>query len=109
MTSYRVEWAIDVEADNAAQAAQLAHAMMRKPNTTATVYDVMQMDSPDDPVRVDLMDPPTVRCNNCGFHGVEDDLIQVMDSVDGEITKACPKCETDSYLMDLDHFSGKEV
>lgn len=43
-----------------------------------------------------------VRCNMCGWHGEDADLVMANDSQDGELTKAaCPKCLTDHYLMDF--------
>ena len=48
----------------------------------------------------------TVRCNNCNWEGVEEEL-QIFqeetdaDSIDRSFFKGCPNCETDDYLMDL--------
>lgn len=40
------------------------------------------------------------RCNNCmSYFKSDDDLEDCND--DGELIKGCPKCKTDSYLMDL--------
>jgi len=49
----------------------------------------------------------TVRCNNCMWEGVEDDLKTFTDLGDNlghnvEYFKGCPDCQTDSYLMDLE-------
>ena len=41
MTTYRVTWEIDVEADSPQEAAAEAHRLVRKPDTTATVYSVL--------------------------------------------------------------------
>lgn len=54
---YRVEWAIDVAADNPRAAAEEAFQMMRKPDTTATVFDVFDMDGNGEFKRVDLQEP----------------------------------------------------
>lgn len=40
MNSYRVRWEIDVEADSPREAAAEAFRLVRKPETTATVFDV---------------------------------------------------------------------
>jgi Pyruvate/2-oxoacid:ferredoxin oxidoreductase delta subunit len=48
----------------------------------------------------------TVRCNNCNWEGVEEEL-QIFqeetdaDSIDRSFFKGCTNCETDDYLMDL--------
>jgi hypothetical protein len=41
-----------------------------------------------------------VRCNKCYWTGTEDELKSLIDE-DGYFL-ACPNCETDSYLMDLE-------
>jgi Zn finger protein HypA/HybF involved in hydrogenase expression len=46
-----------------------------------------------------------IRCNNCMKHFQdEDELVILQDKTDTQISymKACPDCETDSYLMDLE-------
>lgn len=48
----------------------------------------------------------TVRCNNCWWHGAEEDLKLMEDPEittpeDRQFMKACPNCETDGCLMDL--------
>jgi hypothetical protein len=48
----------------------------------------------------------TVRCNNCDWEGVEEELQMFEDktnanSIDRSFFKGCPNCETDDYLMDL--------
>jgi hypothetical protein len=53
MTGYHVVWEIDVEADSHQEAAAEAHRLVRKPDTTATVYDVIKDDEADF-VRIDL-------------------------------------------------------
>jgi hypothetical protein len=49
---------------------------------------------------------PTVRCNMCYWKGEEDDLEILEDGLDviGDkvYMKACPKCLTDDYLIDMD-------
>ncbi|MBD9544300.1 hypothetical protein IB276_33175 [Ensifer sp. ENS04] len=40
MTQYRVKWEIDVDADSPEAAAREAHRLVRKPDTTANVYQV---------------------------------------------------------------------
>jgi hypothetical protein len=53
MTGYHVVWEIDVDADSHQEAAAEAHRLVRKPDTTATVYDVIKHDEADF-VRIDL-------------------------------------------------------
>ena len=48
----------------------------------------------------------TVRCNNCYWQGIEDELrsyVDLSDEVTKEIhyTAGCPECLTDEYLTDL--------
>ncbi|MDZ7823093.1 MAG: hypothetical protein U5K75_02985 [Ahrensia sp.] len=43
-----------------------------------------------------------IKCNHCGWHGNKTNLRQCTDSIDGELTNACPNCRTDNYLMDCD-------
>ena len=59
MPMKRVRWEIDVEADNPTEAAQKAQAIQRKPDSTATVFDVT--DEKGQTVRVDLDEPDKVR------------------------------------------------
>lgn len=40
------------------------------------------------------------RCNNCMTHFKSDDDLENCND-NGELIKGCPKCKTDSYLMDL--------
>lgn len=42
-----------------------------------------------------------IRCNNCMTVFESDEDLKLMDD-DGEYINACPHCETDSYLMDLE-------
>ena len=44
-------------------------------------------------------DLDTVKCCNCDFKGIEDELISCKDN-DGFLS-ACPNCETDAYLADV--------
>ena len=45
---------------------------------------------------------PTIRCNKCGWEGVEGQLYRMTDE-NNQVFDACPNgCETDAYLMDLD-------
>jgi len=46
-----------------------------------------------------IMTNEEVKCNNCNFIGVEDDLEILKDNT--EYFKGCPNCKTDSYLMDV--------
>ena len=57
MTVYRVEWTIDVPANNPREAAENAFAHMRRPDTTATCFSVTEHDGDGQSVPVDLMDP----------------------------------------------------
>ncbi len=49
---YRVRWEIDLPADNPLEAARKAQQAMRRPGTTATVFDVTDRDGKT--TRVDL-------------------------------------------------------
>jgi hypothetical protein len=40
MKTYRVRWEIDIDAENAGEAAKQALAIQRDPSSTATVFDV---------------------------------------------------------------------
>ncbi len=53
-TRYRVEWVIDIEAESPEDAARQALAIQRKPDSTATVFDVVEYDTDGESVRVDL-------------------------------------------------------
>lgn len=44
MAEYRVEWAIDIEADTPEEAARLALKIQRDPASTATVFTVTDED-----------------------------------------------------------------
>ncbi|THK33457.1 hypothetical protein EHS39_36215 [Ensifer sp. MPMI2T] len=62
MASYFVTWEIDVfDAASPEEAARIAHEMVRRPDTTATVYKVIEHDAAD-AVTVDLseLDNPAV-------------------------------------------------
>jgi hypothetical protein len=43
MKQYRVRWIIDIEADSPTDAAVAAQAIQRDPNSTATVFDVLDV------------------------------------------------------------------
>jgi hypothetical protein len=60
MTTYVVEWYIDIEADSPEDAARQALAIQRDPNSTATVFSVFDHDEDfgrsDDPIKdVDVL------------------------------------------------------
>jgi hypothetical protein len=40
MTTYRVQWTIDIEAKSPQEAAQLARNIQLNPHSTATIFDV---------------------------------------------------------------------
>jgi hypothetical protein len=40
-----------------------------------------------------------IKCNDCNFIGVEDDLEILKHNT--EYFKVCPNCKIDSYLMDV--------
>ncbi len=54
MTTYYVEWAMDIDAESPREAAEKARTYQCKPNTTATVFDVTGEDG--ETIRVDLLE-----------------------------------------------------
>lgn len=57
MPGYVVTWTVDIfGADSPREAAQKAFDMVRKPDTTATVFDVIEHDGDGIPARVDLLE-----------------------------------------------------
>jgi hypothetical protein len=44
----------------------------------------------------------TIRCTNCGREFVDDEDLILMQDTDGDWMHACPDCETDEHLMDLE-------
>ncbi|WP_454287219.1 hypothetical protein [Rhizobium arsenicireducens] len=59
MTEYLVTWEINTSADTPQAAAAEAHRLVRKPNTTATVYKVF--DGEGDVTTVDLSERPSIK------------------------------------------------
>ena len=55
MPEYHVTWEIDLTADSPREAAEQALAIQRDPNSTATVFDVVDEDGNAE--RVDLEEP----------------------------------------------------
>jgi hypothetical protein len=56
MPEYRVEWSIEVEADDRQAAARLALAMQKSANRSmSAVFNVWGEDDPDHPTLVDLV------------------------------------------------------
>lgn len=54
--TYRVIWAIDIEASSATEAAEQALAIQRNRDSIATVFDVFDLRAPPSlPVTVDLL------------------------------------------------------
>lgn len=64
----RIVWELDVEADTPEEAARQALAVQRRPDSTATVFDVT--DEAGETVRVDLEEDDggvdLLQCDNCG-------------------------------------------
>lgn len=54
MKTYRVEWAIDVEAKDARQAALIALSIQRDHESIATVFDVIEFDGNGEGIQIDL-------------------------------------------------------
>ena len=54
MTSYRVTWEIDIDADTPTEAAQLAQDWLRDVDTMATVFEVTEHAQNSKTVIVDL-------------------------------------------------------
>lgn len=73
---YRVTWTVDVDADTPLDAAVKARGMQTRPNTTATVFDVVAREHGEDaglPEEIDLSkdyrSPRRCRCqegHHCG-------------------------------------------
>lgn len=42
-----------------------------------------------------------IYCNKCENFLTEDDLLTSVDTEDGELSKPCPLCGTDNFLMDV--------
>lgn len=55
MPRYLVSWEIDIDADTAHEAARQAHEIVRRHDTTANVYKVIDLDQSGDETIVDLM------------------------------------------------------
>jgi hypothetical protein len=74
-TGFRVTWTIDVEADSPEAAAREALRIQRKPDSTATVFDVGVPG--DDPIRIDLEEAqsekalPRWKCPCCDSPNVQ--------------------------------------
>lgn len=56
MKTYRVEWAIDIDADDPVDAAKRAREIQMDPASSATVFDVIEHDGDGEAVQVDLME-----------------------------------------------------
>ncbi|MEN5275793.1 hypothetical protein ABE527_02470 [Brucella sp. TWI432] len=54
MPRYLVSWEIDIDADTAHEAARQAHEIVRRHDTTANVYKVIEHDRNGEAVTVDL-------------------------------------------------------
>ena len=44
----------------------------------------------------------SIRCNGCMNYFTEEELAWEPDSTDGEVTRTCPNCHTDTMLMDIE-------
>lgn len=60
MPSYLVTWEIDIDAETAHDAARQAHEIVRRPDTSANVYKVIEHDGNGEAVTVDLEDEPAI-------------------------------------------------
>ena len=56
MPTYFVTWEIALDADSPREAAEKALAIQRNPESTATVFGVMQFDTEDDKELIDLLE-----------------------------------------------------
>lgn len=61
MPRYLATWEIDIEADTAHDAARQAHEIVRRPDTTATVYNVYEFDGDGDGNVIDLSEDDDVQ------------------------------------------------
>jgi hypothetical protein len=71
MTTYSVNWKIEIEAESRVEAARQALEIHRDPNSTATVFDVYDQDG--NCTRVDLLEVEESRI--CHIAGGQPDLI----------------------------------
>lgn len=65
MATFKVIWEVDLDATNPREAAKLALAMQRDPNSIATFFSVYPEDEEDDCFNIDLDEP----CAYCGGEG----------------------------------------
>lgn len=54
MKEYLVEWSIELSAESPEDAARQALEIQRDPDSSATVFYVMEFDGDGEPIRVDL-------------------------------------------------------
>lgn len=86
MTMFHVSWEIDIEAANPREAAEKAWAHMRREDSTANVFSIIEHDKSGEPVQVDLMDVEELNDDSCRSCGAEYD-----DGGDG-FDGLCPSC-----------------
>lgn len=53
MPTYLVTWEIDIDADSPREAAEKALAIQRNPESTATVFQVLEQDTENDTETID--------------------------------------------------------
>lgn len=72
MPTYHVSWEIEIDAENPRDAAKQALAIQRDPHSLATVFQVLEFDTEQDAVTIDLQDA-TVECFDCGLEFASDE------------------------------------
>ena len=104
MPEYRVEWSVEVEADDRQEAARLALAIQQSGDRSLSgVFNVWGEDYPDDPTLADLLperpDPPELSRNPLlSLHRRSPDM--------PKIKMICPECGSDDVTRDcLGHWS----
>lgn len=56
MPTYYVTWEIEIDAESPREAAELALKIQRNPESTAVVFGVMEFDTEEDKVQIDLLE-----------------------------------------------------
>lgn len=85
MPHYLVSWEIDIDAPSAHEAARQAHEMVRRHDTTATVYGVTEHDGSGEGVSIDLSEDREFTIWSC--HGLWRTALE-SELANGKVVKA---------------------